>query len=589
MPITIEDAPKVLPAHGQEIYVAAFNSSYADTCKDRSDRDACAAKIAWSAVKKKYKKVGDRWVGKAAHVEVELVITKASLHKDGTMRWQGVASDTSQDLARDRTTVALFRDWVERIERGVETDFLPPPRGPFLGVSHYPSLDGFGEAATTDKRYVDGNRFKVGGQFADMPIGRALFAAVREELDLIKRGEAPDDPIRISAAWWDIQHAHGDSFKFTRKSLADRCPMCEEGLARVFLKGQLDHFAATRVPMNPRTSLELEEKSMSKVTRRDDAASIIPEDLADELEERVQEELVGKSETEAESGAALVIKTDDADGPILVLKTDGSGDVVVPKTKLEIKADDDVDTELAANMHGEVYVEWKPFGGATSIADADDFMEAQELEWAVQDNWSMLRAVMDNILDNDEEDFDKLAAVRQAVNEFGDRVAALKANISDAFLFQPAIAKGAITMPSESTQTPAEEPTVTPAVEPQSPGQSFWASIETAAADPTLTREEMVAEAQTGIEQLATAAKNKIDAVRPPDVAEELKAMLDAAIGPLAEKVELLLVKQQAPSLAAPAVPQQKSITASAAIPMVAPVQRTALDNYIRRSVGLHD
>jgi cation transport regulator len=566
MPITTEDAPKVLPAHGQEIYVAAFNSSYADTCKDRSDRDACASKIAWSAVKKKYKKVGDKWVGKAAHVEVELVITKASLQSDGTMRWQGVASDTSQDLARDRTTVALFRDWVERIEHGVETDFLPQPREPFLGVSHYPSLGGYGEAGTTDRLYVDGNRFKVGGQFADTAIGRALFEAVRAELDTIKRGEVPTNPIRISAAWWDIQHAHGD-FKFTRKSLRDRCPMCEEGLERSFLKGQLDHFASTRVPMNPRTSLELEEKSMPKTTRRDDAASIIPEDLADELEERARDELVGKSEAGAETGDALVIKTDDAD------------------------------TESVEKYVTEVVVheEWRPYGGATSLADAASFMEAQELEWKVHDNWSMLRAVMDNILDNDEEDFDKLGAVRQAVDEFGDRVAALKANISDTYLFQPAIVKGATTMPEE-TQTSVEEPIAAPAVEPQelqSPGQAFWASIETAAADPTLTREQMVAEAQAGIEALATAAKNQIDAVRPPNVAEEMKAMLDAAIdakiGPLAEKIELLLAKAQTPITApALAVPQQKSVTVPVQ-QMTAPVQRSALDQYIRRSVGIRD
>jgi len=66
MPITAADAPKNLPKHAKEIYVSAWNNAYGTTCKTRSDRDECASKIAWSAVKKKYKKEGDTWVAKKA-------------------------------------------------------------------------------------------------------------------------------------------------------------------------------------------------------------------------------------------------------------------------------------------------------------------------------------------------------------------------------------------------------------------------------------------------------------------------------------------------------------------------------------------
>lgn len=66
MPISAADAPKNLPKHAKEIYVSTWNSAYASTCKTRSDRDECASKIAWSAVKKKYKKKGETWVAKAA-------------------------------------------------------------------------------------------------------------------------------------------------------------------------------------------------------------------------------------------------------------------------------------------------------------------------------------------------------------------------------------------------------------------------------------------------------------------------------------------------------------------------------------------
>jgi len=58
--------PGTLSGHAAEIYRSAFSSAYSDTCKDRGDdRDACAAKIAWSAVKQSYKKdKKGEWVAK---------------------------------------------------------------------------------------------------------------------------------------------------------------------------------------------------------------------------------------------------------------------------------------------------------------------------------------------------------------------------------------------------------------------------------------------------------------------------------------------------------------------------------------------
>ena len=58
--------PGTLSGHAAEIYRSAFASAYSDTCKDRGDgRDACAAKVAWSAVKNVYKKGDDgKWVEK---------------------------------------------------------------------------------------------------------------------------------------------------------------------------------------------------------------------------------------------------------------------------------------------------------------------------------------------------------------------------------------------------------------------------------------------------------------------------------------------------------------------------------------------
>ena len=62
---SIEDLPDtvkhVLPKGGQEIYFSAFNAAYSGTCKDREDRDTCAAKIAWSAVSNSYVHGSDGW------------------------------------------------------------------------------------------------------------------------------------------------------------------------------------------------------------------------------------------------------------------------------------------------------------------------------------------------------------------------------------------------------------------------------------------------------------------------------------------------------------------------------------------------
>jgi cation transport regulator len=65
---TIEDLPPAvrhLPPHAQEIFRAAFNAawqSYADHGPSR--REEIAFRVAWAAVKKRYRKIGDGWVAR---------------------------------------------------------------------------------------------------------------------------------------------------------------------------------------------------------------------------------------------------------------------------------------------------------------------------------------------------------------------------------------------------------------------------------------------------------------------------------------------------------------------------------------------
>lgn len=62
-----ESVKHVLPAHGQDIYIAAFNNAWDEykdkkNRKDDSSREEVSHKVAWAAVKQKYEKGDDdKW------------------------------------------------------------------------------------------------------------------------------------------------------------------------------------------------------------------------------------------------------------------------------------------------------------------------------------------------------------------------------------------------------------------------------------------------------------------------------------------------------------------------------------------------
>jgi cation transport regulator len=70
---TNKDLPEsvihVLPAHAQDIYREAFNHAWQEYAnpaerRDNASQEETAHKVAWAAVKKKYKKIGDSWTAK---------------------------------------------------------------------------------------------------------------------------------------------------------------------------------------------------------------------------------------------------------------------------------------------------------------------------------------------------------------------------------------------------------------------------------------------------------------------------------------------------------------------------------------------
>ena len=261
-----------------------------------------------------------------------LTITKASYDKStNSRRWRAVTSDTDDDQYGDNMTLELFSDFEQRIK----SKELPPENYrsdfwaggmPYLSISHYTDLNGDGVPGSVENVYVDGNRLKALGEFNDSALGRACFETICR--DLYSSDPVPDDEkIRISIAFLDYKHRHKDTgYIFERKSTDDLCPECLKAMVtgeyegREFLRGHLMHFAFTRVPVNPRTPVEVDR---AMTTRKEDAASIVGEELAEELEEK--QKLVGRSE-------ALVVKSDTEK---VEEEPQVEEPVVVPETKVE--------------------------------------------------------------------------------------------------------------------------------------------------------------------------------------------------------------------------------------------------------------
>lgn len=340
MPLTIEKAPKTLPEHAKHIWVAAFNSAYEGTCKGE---DACAAKIAWSAVEKKYaKNKQGEWVAKSDFInEFSFVITKASYdEKTGERRWMATTSDTEMDSRNQRMSIELFTDFIRKAKSGValpvefQSEYFKGGM-PYVSVSHYPDFNGEGSVGETKELYIDGNRLKAKGTFYNTPLGIKAFEAIYKSIH-----DKEPEPIRISIGFLDWKHRHGDAM-FNRKSLYDVCPICTKTKENVvFLSGQLIHLALTRVPVNQRTIIEAEvEKSMT--TRLEDAESIVGKEEAEKLEM--------KARATVENSEALVEKSEEKITP----ETVPSPEPVIEQA--------DIPEEVSEDMPKEFTEDWATF------------------------------------------------------------------------------------------------------------------------------------------------------------------------------------------------------------------------------------
>lgn len=254
----------ILPKSGKSIWENVYNKSLKDSCK--GDKQ-CAAQAAWSAVKGDgWTKVNGKWIKKSdAIAEMSMYITK-SVYDGKLMKWQAVNSDTDPDTYEERMSVELYQDFIGHINKKDEVPEMFKSEVcssywcggmPYVSVSHYPDLNGQAVPGEPKELFIDGNKLKAKGVLYNTPLGHSVFRSLQDD-----KNKKPEDRIRISIGFLDLAHRHGENGKlWVRDSVTSICPECLSGIgSKIYVKGYLVHLALTRVPVNKRTEMVLEEK-----------------------------------------------------------------------------------------------------------------------------------------------------------------------------------------------------------------------------------------------------------------------------------------------------------------------------------------
>ena len=302
-----------LPKDATALWERVYESS-----KKSGDSEEISVRKAEFVVNQNWHKDSDgEWTKKAELEELSLTIKKISTDpKTGERRWRADTSNIFDDQAGDNMTQELFASFMERIN----SDAVAPEEFrtsfwqggmPYLSISHYPDLDGDAVPGPVDATYVDGAYLKAKGRFFSNKLGDACWSSISKDFEMVKRGEEVPNKVRVSIGFLDFRHIHKrNGYEFIRTDDTPYCKECiaerflgESAVGRSFVDGMLVHFAMTRVPMNRDTDFSPDvEVDRSMTTRKEDAASIVGEELAGDLDEKAK--LVGKSD-------ALIIKAAD--------------------------------------------------------------------------------------------------------------------------------------------------------------------------------------------------------------------------------------------------------------------------------------
>lgn len=322
--------------------------------------------------------------------QLDMFIHRVSENRQtGERRWYATASGIKEDAYGERMTLELYKDFIRRAEA---QEPAPEPftskawNGglPYLSVAHYLDLNGFGIVGTTDRIWVDGEIFKAKGTFRDTPLAERVYKAIKKDHE----NDVPEDErVRVSIAFVDWQHEHDGQGVFKRKSLSHSCAMCQAGVGgKAYRRGHLVHLAITRRPAYKETEIALEERS-TMPSKRDDAASIVGDDLADELEEKHKETLQLRSDdTEVDPGAIVVKQEEEGDDEGAAT---GTADAMSDKEPVERSA---------------------RLNGAVTLDDAEEALSERTGDQKYLDRWGVLEIVLRNIVD-DKEKGEQVSAV----------------------------------------------------------------------------------------------------------------------------------------------------------------------------------
>ena len=403
-----------LPSTGKALWEKVYKKALSGSCKDKENPEECAAGSAWTAIKGAgWRKDSEgKWTHKAELARFSFTVKRAAFDKvTQEMRWRADTSDVEVDKREDNMTQELYADFLRHIDEGIlapeeyRSDFWEGGL-PYVSVSHYPDLNGSGVPGPTEQIYIDGKFLKAKGKFDDTPLGRACFNALCADL-YGEKENADHDRIRISIAFLDYAHKHkSDGSIFEREKIGDICSQCilelfgvEERAGVEYLKGQLIHLALTRVPVNDRTLMEVDR---SMTTRKEDAASIIGEELAEELEEEA--ELVGKSE-------ALVIKAEEEVAPEPEIPTEI---VEEAKSKKKKKDEEDEDEEDEKDMKKKEKKEKSEAVPEVSLATLQQDIVALKASLAPE---PAPAHPLDEAMDKLKADFDEAVGVEMTADE----------------------------------------------------------------------------------------------------------------------------------------------------------------------------
>jgi len=140
----LPDTVKSIPNHAKTIFMAAFNSAFSDTCKDKGDqKEQCSMMVAWGAVKQKYEQDKDgKWTEKKE--ETTQSIIRSSLSPpierpkiDNGMWIPFLRNDMLADVTGKDGKVTRYRITKEAIDKGYKS-FL----GKTFDGNHEPAITG---------------------------------------------------------------------------------------------------------------------------------------------------------------------------------------------------------------------------------------------------------------------------------------------------------------------------------------------------------------------------------------------------------------------------------------------------------------